>query len=377
MEAMKSCVNGHENAFVNKYCNKCGIEFPPSIKPEFGLISSEISMKKYSVPAFISKAFLINNDTLIYESDSKYFLFRFSDYKNEILTEHPIWNYGTEIAGNDSLSDIYLLRDGIITPVSKRFFDNHQINEKVDTVSTKYIDASIELIGENINIVTLNSVGYAYCDTTVLNLDGSESFKFDFPLQSIVFDDSVLIGQHGTNLQLLDKSTCITEKYTHSCSVEKVILSAEDVIFLDQSGDVYTADIKGFSTSVFRLPKLKNIHSILANKELLLAISYNEISIVDLNTTDRIQVITGTFEQGKVWLLGEHILALEKTPTINSYSICVYKLKKNGMSNRVLNRHEFDDVLIKDILYVKESLSKLIINFKGSDDVKYLAMVEV
>ena len=377
MKAVKSCINDHENAFVNKYCNKCGIEFPLSIKPEFGLISSEISMKKYSVPGSISKAFLINDDTLIYKSDSKYFLFRFSDYKNEILTEHQIWNYGSEIAGCDSLSDLYLLRDDIITPISKRFFDNHQINDNVDTVSTKYIDASIELIGDDINIVTLNSVGYAYCDTNVLNLDGSESFKFDFPLQSIVFDDSVLIGQHGTNLQLLDKSTCITEKYTHSLSIEKVILSAEDVVFLDQSGDVYTADIKGFSTSVFRLPKLKNIHSILASKELLLAISYNEITIIDLNTTDTIQVITGTFEQDKVWLLGENILTLEKAPTINSYTICVYKLKKNELSSRVLNRHKFDDVYIKEVCYVKESLSKLIINFKGSDDVKYLAMVEV
>jgi hypothetical protein len=375
MKAFKTCENGHENTFINKYCNKCGIEFKASIKPEFSPISSEISMKKYVVPGIISKVFYINDDTVIYKSDSKYYLFRFSDYKNEILTEHPIFNYGTEIADNDSLSVIYLIKDDVITSISKRFFDNHQIHENVDNIATKYIDASVELIGNN--IVTLNSVGYVYNDSDVLNLDGSESFKFDFSLQSIVFGNSVIIGLHGTNLQLVDKSSGVSEEYTHPLSIDKVILSSEDVIFLDQSGDVYTADKKRFSTSVFRLPKLNNIHSIIANKDLLLAISYDEISIVDLNTTDRIQVITGTFEQDKVWLLGDNILALEKTPTINSYSICVYKLKKNGMSNRVLNRHEFDDVFIKDILYVRESLSKLIINFKGSDDVKYLAMVEV
>ena len=59
MKAFKTCENGHENTFINKYCNKCGFEFKASIKPEFSPISTEISMKKYVVPGLISKVFSI------------------------------------------------------------------------------------------------------------------------------------------------------------------------------------------------------------------------------------------------------------------------------------------------------------------------------
>jgi hypothetical protein len=377
MEVMKTCENGHQNEFLNKFCNKCGIEFKTSIKPEFGLTSSKIKLQKHVVIEPISKAFLINDDTLIYKSDRKYYLLRFSDYKNETLTDHPMWDYGTEIEEQDSLSSLYLIKDDAITSISKRFFDNNLIYDNVDSVLPKYIDASIELKGKNITIVTLNSVGYAFFENNVTSLNASESFKFEFPLHSLVFDDFVLVGQHGAKLELFVKSLTISEKYVHALPIEKVILSAQDVIFLDQKGDVYTTDKRDFTNSVNKLPRLKNVHSILVNNEELLAISYDEITIVDLNTTDTTNVIKGTFEQDKVWFLGKKILTLEKNPTINSYSICLYKPKPSEGPSRILNRHDFDDIRIQEVLYVKESLSKLIINFRGSDNVKYLAMVEV
>jgi hypothetical protein len=377
MKAIKTCENGHENEFINKFCNKCGYLFKDTTKPEFGSLSSKITMKKQIVTDSISKAFLINESTLIYKSDRKYYLFRFTDHKKEVLTEaHSLWNYGTEIE-EDSLSTLYLIKDNVVTSLSKRFFDNNQILDNFGDISDVYIDTSTDFAGKNSSITAINSLGYVYSGQNISSITGSESFEFEFPIQSIVFEEQMLIAQNGVNLCLFDKTLNKNEKYTHTSSVDKIILSEEDIVLLDQNGDVFTADKKDFSKSVHRLTKLKNIHSILTTKHYLLAISYNEITIIDFNTTETVKVIGGTFEQGKVWLVGDNILTLEKTPAINSYSICVYKFMNNEMNSRVLNRHEFDGVLIKDIFFVKEMLSKLIINFKGSDDVKYLAMVEI
>ena len=254
MQATKQCINNHENNYINNFCNKCGEKFDYHDKFEFGTLSNEISIKLRSISKPVSGIWLINENSLAYCMDNKYYLLRFSDYKNEPLKNHPIWQFGNSILPQSTATDLFLQKENKITAVSKRIFDNNDIINEFgsESVQSNYIGSSSELPHVNAKIIGSGSDLFAIEKNFAVGLVDNEgaSYEFDFPLQDIVSDKSVALGKNGAKLSLLNLATKEKSEFTHGFSIKKVILSSDDIIFIDEKGDVYYSNKSNIARSI-------------------------------------------------------------------------------------------------------------------------------
>lgn len=378
MEVTKTCSEGHKNALTNRYCSICGIRFGSDSPIIYGELAQRPTLKKYSITRNVTNLYQIIDEQVLYECDGNHYLLNFQDYSHKSLNSHPLF-IGQSGIITDTIDSFLLKSSTCVVSVAKQAFDNSKIADNFDSVASSYINSKKNLSFNTYSIVksARRQDSYALNERNAVSITSDHAYEFKMRPQQVVYDDCCMIGISGTNIEHILNSTSANESYTHSHAIKDIVITDDDVIYLDSNGQVFIANKHNINRNHYKIPGLTGIHSIMVNSSRLVAVSYASMNIVDLDSAETTSTISGTFEEARCWLLGKLILTIEKNPGVNSYSVCVYDSETRSTIKRVSAEHEFNGLQIKEVILAKATLSGLLLYFIGSDNVKYLSMVKI